>query len=190
MKSVVEWISTPKDGETENGDLALVRKDEGNATLLVVIDALGHGPQAAAVARAAATLVVESCFPAGALETIEALHERLRGTRGAAVLACLVAGHKLEACSVGNVEMRTWRAHLPIVLTPGIIGSQLRKPRVFGGELPDDDRVVVFTDGISARFVLGDLRALSAAETCKAIMKASRRAHDDATVLVADFAGR
>jgi negative regulator of sigma-B (phosphoserine phosphatase) len=190
VKNAIDWISTPKDGEIENGDLAIVRRDEANpaSTLLVVADGLGHGPHAAAVSRAVATLVLESSFPAGPLETIEALHERLKGTRGAAVLVCLVADHKLEACSVGNVEMRTWRSRIPIVLTPGIVGSQLRKPRVFSGELPDEDRIVVFTDGVSSRFVLSDLRALSAAEACKAIMKANRRPHDDATVMVADFA--
>jgi negative regulator of sigma-B (phosphoserine phosphatase) len=183
---MVDWICTPKDGEIENGDIAVVRRDEAG-TLLAVIDALGHGPQAAAVSRTAAALIVESPFPDGPLPVIEALHERLRGTRGAVALVCVVRGDRLEACSVGNVEMRCWRARIPIVLTPGIVGSQLRRPRVFGGDLPDGDRIVVFSDGVSARFSLDDARELSPAEACRAIMKTHRRAHDDATVMVADL---
>jgi negative regulator of sigma-B (phosphoserine phosphatase) len=182
----VEWVSTPKDGEIENGDIAVVRRNEAG-TLLAVIDALGHGPQAAAVSRTAAALIADSPFPDGPLTVIEALHERLRGTRGAAALVCVVAGNRLEACSVGDVDMRCWRTRIPVVLTPGIVGSQLRRPRVFGGDLLDDDRIVVFSDGVSARFSLGDARELSPADACRAIMKTHRRAHDDATMMVADF---
>ncbi|HEX4447307.1 MAG TPA: phosphoserine phosphatase [Polyangiaceae bacterium] len=181
-----ESVSVPKDGEIENGDLAIVRKEAGG-TLLAVIDALGHGPHAAAVARTAAVLIAESPFPDGPLPVIEAMHERLRGTRGAAALVCIVKAGHIEACSVGNVEMRTWRMRLPIVLTPGIVGSQLRRPKVFGGDLPDEDRIVFFSDGVSARFSLSDTRDLCPADACRAVLKSHRRAHDDATVMVVDY---
>jgi negative regulator of sigma-B (phosphoserine phosphatase) len=181
-----ESVSVPKDGEIENGDLAIVRRD-AQGTLLAVIDALGHGPHAAAVARTAATVIAESPFPDGPLTILEAMHERLRGTRGAAALVCILRGNRLEACSVGNVEMRTWRMHLPIVLTPGIVGSQIRRPKVFGGDLPDEDRIVVFSDGISARFSLSETRDQPPAEACRSIFKAHRRAHDDATIMVVDY---
>ena len=44
----VAYLTRPREGETENGDRAVV-VDLGDVTLLAVIDALGHGPVAARV---------------------------------------------------------------------------------------------------------------------------------------------
>jgi phosphoserine phosphatase RsbX len=186
MKSAVHWLSVPKAGETENGDVVVIR-NEGDRTMLVLVDALGHGPHAAQIAGAAAAHATSATFPRDALEMIVGLHERLHGTRGAAGLVCILSAGRLEGCSVGNVDMRCQHGRIPVTLTPGILGARLKAPRVFGGELRVIDRIVIFSDGISSRFSLQDLRSLSPADACGAILKRCRRIHDDATVLVADI---
>jgi negative regulator of sigma-B (phosphoserine phosphatase) len=189
MTEAVGWLSVPKDGEAENGDLVIVRSENGK-TMLAVLDALGHGRHAAQVADAAAKYLGSAPVSRGVAHLMDGLHAHLRATRGAAGLICLLSGGKLEACGVGNVEMRCEHARVPIVLTPGIIGGRLRSPRVFSGELRSTDRVVIFTDGVSSRFSLKDVRNLSPADACREILVRGRRTHDDATVLVADIGSR
>jgi negative regulator of sigma-B (phosphoserine phosphatase) len=189
MSPSVGWLSVPKVGETQSGDVAVVR-DELGCTMLAVIDALGHGPHAAEVANAASAYLGRVDLSRGALHAMEGLHAHLRATRGAAGLICMLASGTLEACGVGNVEMRCENARVPIVLTPGVIGSRLRHPRAFRGELGSRDRVVIFSDGVSSRFSLKDVRHLSPADACRAILDHGRRPHDDATVLVADIGSR
>src|SRR5262245_46849267 len=89
----VGWLSVPKVGETENGDLVVVRSDEG-CTMFAVVDALGHGRHAAQVASAAAKYLEVAPLSRGALHVMEGLHERLYATRGAAAMICIVSGSK------------------------------------------------------------------------------------------------
>jgi negative regulator of sigma-B (phosphoserine phosphatase) len=184
VKLAIAHQSRPAAGEVVCGDAVVVRHDEG-ATLLVMIDALGHGREAALVARAAVSHC-ESAPIRGAAELMGSLHEALRGGRGAAASICVLRGGKLEGCGVGNVEVRVLGSAIPTVLTPGIIGHRMHKLRGFSGPLVVGDRLVCFTDGISARVPLGELRKLSPDATCAAILLGHRRPYDDASVLVAD----
>lgn len=188
MKSDVEWITAPKTGERENGDVVVVRH-ETNWLLFAVIDALGHGQQAAHAAKAAADLLERVPSSHDVSTILMSLHERLKGTRGAAGLVCIASGERLQACGVGNVEMRCGRPGIPVILTPGIIGSHLKRLRPFACNLQRGDRVIMFSDGISSRFSFADVRDLSPKDACKSIFGRCRREHDDATVLVADLEG-
>ena len=87
---------------------------------------------------------------------------------------------------MGNVELRTSSKGVPAVLSPGVLGAGVRQFRVFRGSLPHRSRLVLFSDGISSRFTLDDVRLLSPAEACGWLMANRARAHDDATALVAD----
>jgi negative regulator of sigma-B (phosphoserine phosphatase) len=186
MKLAFDWVSLPKEGEIENGDAVLVRR-EGEKTLVLVVDALGHGAHAAQIARAAVGYAGSVVLDHGVLRIVEGLHAALKGTRGAAALVCVLGQGQIEACGVGNVEMRCQGLKLPVVISPGVLGAQVKRPRVFGGKLKGCERLVIFTDGVSSRFGLDALRDLSAAEACRAILAQHRRSHDDATVLVADL---
>lgn len=189
MKVTAEYITIPRDGETENGDAALVRHGgEGARTLLAVIDALGHGTRAAQAAGVATQFLSEAPLDRGVRPLIDGLHERLRGTRGAAAMLILLGQGKLEGCGVGNVEARGHNTRVPAVLTAGVLGSaQLAKLRPFETALGARGRFVIFSDGISGRLLLDDVASLDPRETCRALMDRYRRAEDDATVLVTDF---
>lgn len=186
MRLVASHLSIPKVGEEVNGDAVVVRED-GAATLVAVIDALGHGPGAFAAAKVAVEELAVVALNRGVQYVIERVHDKLHGTRGAAAMVCLWAGQKLSGCSVGNVDMRILGSRIPIMLTPGILGSRVRSYRIFEGSLAPRDRLIIFSDGISSHLSVDETARLPREEACKSIMERHRRTHDDATVVVAEI---
>lgn len=188
MKLEIDHVSLPRDGELENGD-SVVTRIEGDHAMIAVVDALGHGPPAASVAALAVARLAEIPLDTPVAKAMEDLDVRLRGTRGAAIMLCLFKVTMMEACSVGNVEVRCVGVSLPMVSTPGIVGNTYRKLKVYEGPIPSRERLIVHTDGISARFDPAEFGLLerSRADVCSSLMDRLRRGHDDATVLVADL---
>ena len=180
------WITQPRTGESANGDAVVVRQ-HGSAVLVALIDALGHGPRAADVARASTEWLATAAPDAGVPALVEGLHKRLQGSRGAAALVFVVTTRGIEACSVGNVELRSLTGKLPFVLTPGVLGVRLRAPKICASP-PLSDRFVLHSDGISGRFDLRGTRSHSPTELATHIFGAHRHSHDDATVVVLDIA--
>jgi phosphoserine phosphatase RsbX len=181
----VAHATAPARGEIRCGDAAFVR-EEADATMLALIDVLGHGPEAARVAELAVghlrTVPIKR-----AKDAMLTLHEALRGTRGAAASIAVIRGRRIDGCGVGNVEIRVLGTPVPVLLSPGIVGQRIVSLREFEAELVDGDRVVFFSDGISSRVPLAELRPLAPRDACAAILKQHRRDHDDATVVIADL---
>jgi negative regulator of sigma-B (phosphoserine phosphatase) len=177
----------PKLGERVNGDAVLVRPDAQGRLLLAVVDGLGHGPVAGEASRAAVARLQTAALEQSVLELMQALHEELRGTRGAAATICIVRGRKVEACAVGNVQLSSAKANVPLVLSSGVLGQRVPKFRVCEGELKDGARLALFSDGISTRFRLEDLSHLSPNDACKLTIDRHRKNEDDATILIADL---
>ncbi|MBI5495392.1 MAG: SpoIIE family protein phosphatase [Deltaproteobacteria bacterium] len=188
MKVVVEHRTRPCPGEQANGDAAFVRHD-GGSVLLAVVDALGHGPNAAAVTASIVASLKEIPLNHGVESILAGLHNSLRGTRGAAALVCVLKNWRMEGAGVGNVELRCAGPSLPIRLSAGILGSRWPRLNVFDGEVMPGHRLVLFSDGISRRFTLDALAGRSAAEACALLLERHASPFDDATVMVADLGG-
>ena len=187
MTPRTEHRSLPRNGEQECGDIAVVRA-EAEATLIAVIDALGHGPHAAATAQIAAKHLGEASLDGGLLPLVEGLHVALRGSRGAAAMILLLAPDgRLQGCGVGNVELRSVGSRVPAVLSPGVLGASISRLRTFEARVTSGDRLVIFSDGLSSRMELDRVRGLTPGEACDALMTHYRRTHDDSTVLVTDI---
>lgn len=184
MKLVVKYLSLPKIGEYESGDAVVIRHDE-ECSLLAVIDALGHGPLAAAVARTATDSLMAAPVTRGARPIVEQLHRDLHGSRGAAAMICTLRRGHIEGCGVGNVELRSFGAEIPAVLTPGILGRSALRLRLFEADVGSGSCLVLFSDGISARFDGSGLPRMEPGEGCRTLMDQHRRTHDDATVMIA-----
>jgi phosphoserine phosphatase RsbX len=180
-------LCLPKPGERENGDAVLVREDAEGRSMLVVIDALGHGAGAAEVSLAGIECLSKLALDTPVLQVMHALHDALRGSRGAAATVCILRGSRVECCAVGNVHLLSAGSEVPLVLSPGILGHQVSKFRVSDSELRDGARVALVSDGVSLRFRLEELRHLALVEACEFIIRRYRRQEDDATVLLADF---
>jgi phosphoserine phosphatase RsbX len=181
----VDSLTRPRTGEQACGDAVVVRREERHS-LLAVIDALGHGVRAAEAATRAVDVLGRTSLEAGVLAIIDELDKALHGSRGACALVCVLSGGKLEGCSVGNVELRSSGMTVPFLLTPGVLGARVRRPRVFVATASRRARLVAYSDGVSSRFHLDEFSPLSTEEACRAIFERHRRAHDDASLLVAD----
>jgi len=153
---------------------------------LAVIDGLGHGPDAAVAAQAAIARLED--LPAGTTvdSAMQDMHRQLRGTRGAAATLCIIRGDEMEACAVGNVALLSVSCTVPLVLSAGVLGHQVAKFRISQSKLKPGARLALLSDGVSTRFRLEDFRQHEPAQACQEIMTRYRRAHDDATVLIAD----
>ncbi|QSQ27710.1 SpoIIE family protein phosphatase [Pyxidicoccus parkwayensis] len=185
MRLSVAHQSRPKLGEVRNGDMALVRT-EGSHTLLVVVDALGHGTAAAEVAAEARRCLERMPLDGGVEPLMDAVHAALRNGRGAAIMMGLFDGKTLQCGGVGNVELRARGTRVPVVPTPGILGQSMRSLRTVSAVLAPGDRLVLFSDGLSFRLDLETARKLPPNEACMLLMERYARPSDDATVMVAD----
>jgi phosphoserine phosphatase RsbX len=146
-------------GEGESGDIGVVARVPDGA-LLAVIDGLGHGPEAARAAEAAAATVHE-CAGEPLMVVMEHCHRTLRGTRGVVITLAQVDEHRdvLSWVGVGNVEGRIWPAVPGDTLTRqapplrgGVVGHHL--PRLTAATLPltRGDLMILSTDGIKHDF--------------------------------------
>src|SRR5271169_5742977 len=104
--SPVDWgvaaLALP--GQTECGDMALVKDFEGG-TLVAAVDGIGHGAEAATASKLAlASLEMDPQEPV--ISLVVRCHEALRGTRGVVMsLASYSARHSLlTRIGIGNVE--------------------------------------------------------------------------------------
>lgn len=189
MNLSIGQLSRPRDGETFNGDRVVIRHD-GDRTLLALIDALGHGARAHEVAELAAYSLEAQNLALSPDQILERVDVDLRGSRGAAVMLCLIEGPELQGCGIGNVALRTDASDVHPLLTPGILGhgfrGRARRLRPFSGAIRAGSRLVLFSDGISARLALAPVRGLSPDDACRAILDEFGRSHDDATVIVVD----
>lgn len=181
----IAYRTIPCQGFDVNGDGVFVL-DDGVRALLCVIDSLGHGPRAAAVTEIAMEFFATVGIDTPVRDVAHALDRALRGSRGAQGMLCRVDGAQLEGCGIGNVEMRTRGTRVPVMLTPGILGTGLRACRVFESELRIGDRLVMYSDGVRLRSPLGDVAHLSPGDACDHLLDLHRRSHDDATILIAD----
>lgn len=185
----VAAAARPYPGEAVSGDAWRVDR-QGEWVRIAVIDGLGHGPEAARAASAAISfLEAHADFdPAPALE---GCHRALHGTRGAAIGIVMIDPplRQLRFAGVGNIEARLWQdgQEKRFSCARGIVGVTLPRIRPDELEIEDAWRLVVHTDGVSARFRLGELLQThcSFQELSDAILTGWGRSADDVTVVVA-----
>jgi negative regulator of sigma-B (phosphoserine phosphatase) len=183
----VASASSPKVGERANGDRAFVHKFPGGRTVLGVVDALGHGVEAEEVALRTLEVLARTAAEGNVERLMQHAHEGIRGMRGVAATVCVVVDGHLEACGVGNVELRCAETEIPFIVSPGILGVRVHRFRTCTAALVPGSRLVLFSDGVHRIGSLSTFRKLSPADASQAILRLHRRSDDDATVLVADL---
>lgn len=155
-----------------------------------MIDGLGHGPEAAQVARVARAVLAQSP-QLDCVATLQACHQALGGTRGAVISLAWIdaAGTKLTFAGVGNVCGRLIEptGTRQFAANRGILGAVYPKVIPVVIDLPADWRFVLHSDGISERFKLDfyDIAALAPADLAQQILADWANPSDDASVLVA-----
>ncbi len=187
---VYSAYSRPLPGESKNGDAYFVCRERGGI-FIAVIDGLGHGPDAA---RASQTAIkhIRNNHTRELSRLLSNLHSRLKKTRGAAVTLIRISLFEatLSHAGIGNVQTRVYpRGQYNLLPKAGILGAGApRKARVNSIPRRKDNTLILFSDGISGRWDLDEMKALqndSAIRIDNLLMKEYARSNDDATVVVA-----
>jgi anti-sigma regulatory factor (Ser/Thr protein kinase) len=176
-------------GETECGDIWRIAARAG-MTAILVADGLGHGPLAATAASAAAAAFEKQPFD-GPSESMQRQHQALSGGRGAAAACAVIdsSNSKLAYAGVGNISGSVVSAERSrgMVSHNGILGVHLVRKRQFEYPCTPEDRVVMHSDGLSARWSLKNypgLFARHAAVIAGVLYRDHARPKDDVTVVV------
>ncbi|HWG84208.1 MAG TPA: SpoIIE family protein phosphatase, partial [Deinococcales bacterium] len=184
-------VCMPNQGEEAPGDGWAVHHAPGRSSYLVV-DGLGHGPQAAEAALEAVRVFRENPGLAPA-DLLGEMHGVLRATRGAAVAVAAAdwTRRSLLFAGVGNIvasilsldgSSRSLMSH------NGIVGHQMRKVRQLEFVWPSGAVLVMHSDGITTRWKPSEYPGLPQrhpALLAAAVHRDHARGRDDATVLVA-----
>jgi anti-sigma regulatory factor (Ser/Thr protein kinase) len=183
-------VCVPFDGETASGDGWCVEQ-EGDRAMVLLVDGLGHGPNAAAAAdEAIASFRAAAARPPR--EVVAVMHEALRATRGAAVAVAEVRqtddGARVTFCGVGNTVTAIVGATAPLALPSmnGTAGLQIGKPQEFTQPFAPGAMMVMHTDGITTRWRLGSYPGVSShdpAIVAALLHRDHTRPRDDSTVL-------
>ena len=182
-------VCTPAPNEHVAGDGWVVLQQEGR-TLVVVADGLGHGPDAAVAAEAAAG-IARDLRQRGPAEVVERMHLALRSTRGAAVAVCELEQVTRQArfAGIGNISAALIESGASRSLTShtGIVGHQVRKVQEFVYAWPAVAVLVLHSDGVATRWRLDQYPGLAARHPsliAGVLHRDHLRGRDDATVLV------
>jgi anti-sigma regulatory factor (Ser/Thr protein kinase) len=181
-------------GQTECGDTWSIAHGEARTAMLVV-DGLGHGPSAAAAARAAAAAFSRQPFDAPA-NAMQQLHLALAGTRGAAAAYALLdhTDASIGYCAVGNIRACLVSAGglqgmVSYNGTLGLPGVRSARTRQFDYPWPADAHLVMHSDGLSERWsrtaAHGALFQHHEAVIAAVLYRDHGRGRDDATIVVA-----
>lgn len=183
--------SMPLAGQSESGDLCVVKSID-NGILVAVIDALGHGHDAADAARVAvATLEQYAHEPPELL--IRRCDDLMRETRGAAISVASfdTQSRTMTWLGVGNVTGALVRADptanprvKQMVVRGGVVGSNLPELYCSVVDVAPGDTLVLATDGVRSNFTESLPAVIGPQPLAERILRGYATHNDDALVLV------
>lgn len=182
-------LCIPHPGEQVAGDGWDARETPEGCRVMVA-DGLGHGPLAREAALSALTVFRTAGDRALPL-VIEACHDALRATRGAAIAVAEVsaAEARVRFAGVGNVTGVVYGGprvdHL--VSLNGTAGLGAMRAREFTYGWPSRGVLVMASDGLHTRWSLDDHPGLAARDPsviAAVLLRDHTRGRDDATVVV------
>lgn len=182
-------VCLPKAGEEVAGDGWLL-ESSGDYRTILVIDGLGHGPNAARATRAATDAFVahSSAAPAALMQIC---HSALATTRGAAGAAARVAPAKKHGsfAGIGNIACRVEAAgeRRQLVSHSGTLGHVMRRVQEFDFAFPAGALLILHSDGLTSRWGSADYPGLTSKHAgliAGVLYRDHDRGSDDVTVVV------
>ena len=195
---IIDWgvAARPLAGQERSGDAYIVR-EWGNRALASAIDGLGHGADAAEVARIAVdTLTDTSVESADVVSLMKRCHEALLRTRGVVLsLAVFDATEQtLTWLGIGNVDgilfradHRGGQASESLLQRGGVVGYQLPPLRPSTIPVYRGDLLIFSTDGILSGFGKDVNPEDPPQQIADRIIARYSRETDDALVLAARY---
>lgn len=176
-------------GEIECGDIWRIAH-HGEESVIMVADGLGHGPLAASASRALAAAFAERPFDLPS-QCMQRFHEVLGGSRGAAAACAMIdrTQGKVLYAGVGNISgtVVSGDRSKGMVSHNGTLGAHLPRKQQFEYDYHPGSRVVMHSDGMSARWSLSEYPGLlthHAAVIAAVLYRDHGRTRDDITVVV------
>src|SRR6266542_1263501 len=192
----IEWgvATQPIPGQPVCGDLHLV-KPFAYGALVAVVDGLGHGDEAIAVARIAINVLKEQADQS-VITLVRRCHEALIKTRG--VVLTLASFNTLDATvswlSVGNVAGLLLRAdtkamppYETALLRGGVVGYHLPPLSASVFAVAPNDLLILATDGIDNSFGQSVVLKGTPQYIADGVMRRHFKGNDDGLVLVVRF---
>jgi len=177
-------------GESVSGDAWAVEQAAAR-TMLLLVDGLGHGIVAADAAREAVRLFRDNVRHAPAA-IVQALHDGLRSTRGAAVAVTEIAwaAGVVKFAGLGNVSavIMTPDTRRHLVSQNGTAGHAARRIAEFTYPWSKDSVLVKHTDGLGTHWDLDRYPGLmnrSPSLIAAVLYRDFKRGRDDVSVLAA-----
>jgi anti-sigma regulatory factor (Ser/Thr protein kinase) len=163
---------------------------DGRHLSALVIDGLGHGPEAENAAQAGA-----AAFDLNALndptELMDAMYKAMHGTRGgaAAIARYDIASGTVRFAGIGNIfaSVVTAESSRGLASHPGIVGGQYRIARSFEYPHARGQLLIMHSDGLQSRWNLRDYPGLwhrHPSVIATVLHRDFARGRDDATILV------
>lgn len=183
--------SRAKPGELLNGDSYVVTHISNHLTVCAVIDGLGHGKEAhIASSLAKEQIIAKSDQPLDLL--MQHINNALRGTRGAVagVASMNTDTNKLKFSGIGNIEshlITSGKKH-NLLSYGGIMGHNMRTPRIFEFDFCPGDVVYMISDGITSRWKSEDMDWNNPPQSnAEHLLTTYSRENDDATILIVRY---
>ena len=180
--------SRPKPGEVLNGDSYVVVHQTEHLTVAAVVDGLGHGKEAHIASQLAKEQVIlRPDLPLDALMT--QIHNSIKGTRGATVglIRIDTDSNKVYFSGIGNIEghINSSTKKKNLISYGGIVGHNIRTPRIFEFEFAKGDSICMYSDGITSKWQYEDIDwNESPQKNAENIITKHSRLNDDATILI------
>lgn len=190
IQFTVSGLSVAKSGESECGD-AWTLNVGGDGFSAFIADGLGHGHFAAQAASAAVVAAAPVMGRGGCAKTLEAVHDGIRHTRGAAAaLAEVTLGRRVMTfAGVGNIgaSIVTNGSIRHAVSHNGTLGHQARLFREYTYPWPAASLLVMHSDGLGSQWSLANYPGLGLrhpAVIAGILYRDFKRGRDDVTVVV------
>jgi len=163
---------------------------KGQQVSVLMIDGLGHGPEAEDAAKAGATAFNREPF-ADPTVLLDEVHHDMRGTRGGAVALARFDSHRdgLSFIGIGNIgaALISEDKNRGLASHPGIVGLQYRKIPAVDYPQCTGQLLIMYSDGLQSRWNLRDYPGLMyrhPAIIAAVLHRDYCRGRDDVTVLV------
>ncbi|WP_178111246.1 ATP-binding protein [Pseudomonas sp. Bc-h] len=163
---------------------------KGQQVSILMIDGLGHGPEAESAAKAGATAFNREPF-ADPTVLLDEIHHDMRGTRGGAVALARFdsARDGLSFIGIGNIgaTLISEDKNRGLASHPGIVGLQYRKIPAVDYAHCTGQLLIMYSDGLQSRWNLRDYPGLMfrhPAVIAAVLHRDYCRGRDDVTVLV------
>lgn len=155
-------VMVAKRGELVCGDQWFV-EEKDNMVSIIVLDGLGHGPEANKAACIAVDTFREKFQFAAPDEILAQVHESLKRTRGAVglVVKADLARKTLMHCGVGNISCRiinpvNYENNKSLILFNGILGLNVKRMNSNAAAWDNGKVLIIHSDGLNTRWDLNN----------------------------------